>query len=141
MQQPNPPPLDDLGDLTPAPMAQLTPSPEVDLEMPSSDLDPEAAKDLVFDEVPEVHKRTIANDARRYFTSDAAFLVAVATLTRQYQIDFNELNPREPNYERLCVRAQITIGVLGDLVGQLGAIAQYNAVDQARVRATARGIV
>lgn len=127
-------------DPTPQPLATMTPPAEVDLDAPIfTDIAPEEAKDLDFEHVPDVHKRAVANTARRHLMTDSTFLIAVRTLALMYQEQFSSMTGREPNYERQCVRAQVAMSVIGDIVGQLDQIAANGDLDPQRVRTTVRG--
>lgn len=142
--QPGPNPLGDLAPdddiVQPVPQAQLTPDPPapepeaIDLSWITAD----RAQNMVFEDVPEQHKRMLARAARVY-SSDPLFLIVAATLTREYFKAFLQLDPKSPHYEMQCVRAQMACRIVGDVIGQYAKVGQYGSLDDAEARRLVEG--
>ena len=82
--------------------------------------------------------RAIAAEAR-LLSKNPAFLKAAEELDKAYMTEFRALNPKDPDYAMQCMRAQIVIGVIGDVVSQVALLADHQKVDAARTRGTIKG--
>lgn len=100
---------------------------------------PEVAYDPDLD--PVAGNRQVAAMALE-LRNNPAFVLACANLNRHYLKLFCQLSPRftdgRPNsdYEMSCVRANLAVNVIGDVLGQLELIAEHMKVDDAVARRT-----
>src|SRR5690348_10721776 len=77
----------------------------------------------------------------REISSDPVFNLACANLTKHYMREFVSLDPKRLgiHFADACVRAQLMLNVVGDVVTQLKMIADHGKVDAAATQRTMRG--
>lgn len=86
--------------------------------------------------------RAMAVQARQLLQDNPAFAKAGADLTKSYMKNFCELSPTSPNgsvnphFELQCMRANIMLNVIGDVLGHLVTMADHHKVDDDRIKRT-----
>lgn len=89
---------------------------------------------------PIAPSRSVSAQARELSTNDA-FTMACANLTKHYMREFCALDPKRLGaaFPEACVRAQLMLNVIGDVTIQLKMIADHYKVDDAQIKRTMTG--
>lgn len=82
--------------------------------------------------------RAHAADARG-LANNPAFMEACRSLQQKYLESFKSLRPDDSDYERRCIRIQVAVNVLPDIVSQLAILADNQKIDDELVQRTTRG--